>query len=374
MNSSLSIEHQVALKLIFGDMVFARRYIDGVIAHVNERQTHVLSFGMMRYLSLYIHEAQKATEVAVPELASMLAVENADIIERSRHTLKLFDDTHNQLGGAIGVTGQFDTIGGAQREYFLDNTWFPPAKVLETDMAMYHYRGRLIATNATMVFHLGLPPELFKDDHGFGQALGSLSKGQASYINSFAQGTDWQGPSFMGVTDLRAVKNKDIRSSKFYAGLFDPGLSDQARAALVAFQCSMNFLALIVAEDPNPASAEAVFKLKLVTLHHVLSSLTKFKAAFGGSLTPTSVTALTAILSHPTTALLTDITKKGLRNTLMHYIPRGGIVGLLDSGQPLCGLVEAYYPDLDFAGMAKLVDEHTKLVGELIDSWSANGR
>jgi hypothetical protein len=130
MNSSPSIEHQVALKLIFGDMAFARRYIDGIISHANERQTYVLSFGMMRYLSLYIHEAQKATEVVAPELASMLAVENADIIERSRNTLKLFDDTHNLLGGAIGVTGQLDTISGVQQEYFLDNTWLPPAKIL----------------------------------------------------------------------------------------------------------------------------------------------------------------------------------------------------------------------------------------------------
>jgi hypothetical protein len=241
-------------------------------------------------------------------------------------------------------------------------------------MAMYHYRGRLIATTATMIFHLGWPPELFMDNHGFSQALRSLSQGQASYINRLAEGIDWQGPSFVDVADLRAIKNKDTRSSKFYAGLFDPGLTDQARAALVAFQCSMNFLALIVTEDPHPASAEAVFKLKLVTLYHVLSSLTKFKAAFGGPLTPASVTALAAILSHPTTNLLTDITKKGLRNTLMHYIPRGRIVGLLNSDQPLCGLVEAYYPNLDFAGMAKLLDDHTKLVAELIDGWSANGR
>lgn len=136
----------------------------------------------------------------------------------------------------------------------------------------------------------------------------------------------------------------------------------------------MDFLALIVSEEPNPASAEAVFKLKLVTLYHVLSSLAKFKAAFGASLTPASSSALDVILRHPTTALLTDASKKGLRNTLMHYIPRGAVVAQMAIDRPLCGLVKAYYPSLDFAGMAKLVDEHTQLVAEMLDKWSASGR
>jgi hypothetical protein len=371
-NNALSIEHQVALKLIFGDMTFARRYIGAAITHAGEGQAHVLMFGMSRYLSLYIHESHKALETVAPELANLLAVENADIIERARHTVKLFDDT-GQVGGAVGVISQFGTIAEVHRGFFLDNTWFPPAKVLETDMAVYHYRSRLLATTATIAFHHGLPPELINDDDAMNQALLSLSMGQTVYVRGIAEAASWQGPSFMDVSDLRALTNEDIRSSKFYAGLFDPGLSNEAKAALVAFQCSMNFMALIVAEEPNPASAEAVFKLKLVTLYHVLSSLAKFKAAFGASLTPTSSSAVDAILGHPTTTLLTDGSKKGLRNTLMHYIPRGPAVAQLAMDRPLCGLVEAYYPNLDFAGMTKLVDEHTKLVAELLDDWSARG-
>lgn len=144
--------------------------------------------------------------------------------------------------------------------------------------------------------------------------------------------------------DLHAVKNKDIRAIRFYGGLFDRGLSDEARAALVAFQCSLNFLNLMVAEDPNPDSAEAVFKLKLVVLYHVLSSLAKFKAAFGASLGLTAGSALDAVLGHPATAVLTDAGKKGLRNTLMHYRPSATVMPHLSLSEPLYGLVEAYYP------------------------------
>lgn len=373
MDGSISIEHQVALSLVFGDMAFARRYIDGILARASEENAHVLSFGMTRYLPLYVHEAHKAVTVVSPELAAMLAVDNADIVERSRHTVKLFDDT-GPAGGVTGITAKLDNIAGVHRDYFLDNTWFPPARFLETDMAVYHYRRRLIATTATAAFHLGLPPELIKDDAAMAQALVSLSSGLARYVSDFAGASDWQGPSFMNVADLRAVKDQDIRSATFYAGLFDPSLPDQALAALVAFQCSMNFLVLVLAEDPNPASTEPVFKLKLVTLYHVLSSLAKFKAAFGTSLAPTSGNMLDAILDHPGTALLTDGSTKGLRNTLMHYLPRGPAIARLDLSRPLYGLVEAHCPGLDFAGMAKSVDEHASFVAALLNEWSANLR
>jgi hypothetical protein len=370
----LSIEDEVALRLVFNDMRFARRYLQGAVDRAGEQQVHVLTLSMMRYLSLYVYESHKALITILPDLAALLAVDNADVIERSRHTVKLFDDTNPQLGGASGVTSQFNGIAEAHRDYFLDNTWFPPARVLETDMAAYRYRGRLIATTSTLAFHLGLPAGLISRKDAMGQALLSLSAGLSRYVSTAAALVPWEGPSFMDVIDLHAVKNKDIRAIRFYGGLFDGGLSHEARAALVAFQCSMNFLNLMVAEDPNPDSAEAVFKLKLVVLYHVLSSLAKFKVAFGPSLGLTAGSALDAVLGHPATAVLTDAGKKGLRNTLMHYRPSATVVPQLSLSEPLYGLVEAYYPGSDFTGMAKLVDEHTSLVAESLDDWSVNSR
>ena len=42
MNGSPSIEHQVALKLISNDMLFARRFIDGALIRQKEKQTTTL--------------------------------------------------------------------------------------------------------------------------------------------------------------------------------------------------------------------------------------------------------------------------------------------------------------------------------------------
>ncbi len=373
MSGSAEIPEQVAIKLILNDMAFARRYMQGAIACAAKGKAHVPMFCMLRYLSLYVYESYEALKTVAPDMADMLEVDNAQVIERSRHTTKFFDDTNRQLGGISGVTSQLNNISETHRDYFLDNTWFPPAKVLENDLAIYRYRGRLVTTTHALCFHLGLPPEAVKDKDTMGQALMSLSQGQATYISSIAQAIAWDGPSFMDVVDLGAVKSMDIRSSKLYADAFAAGLSDKATAALIAFQCSMNFLALMVAEDPNPDSAEAIFKLKLVTLYHVLSSLAKFKAAFESSLTPASISAIDKILTHVMSAELTDVSKKGLRNTLVHYKPRGAVVAQLTPSQPLCGLVEAYYPNYDFAGMSQALNEHTRLIAQLLDDWSTLG-
>lgn len=53
MDNTYSLGDQIALKLIFSDMTFARRYIQGLIAHRRERQAHVLAFSMLRYLLIY---------------------------------------------------------------------------------------------------------------------------------------------------------------------------------------------------------------------------------------------------------------------------------------------------------------------------------
>jgi hypothetical protein len=370
-NGSPSLEHNVALRLIANDLLFARRFLQGVIDRLGQPQSHIPLFCMLRYLSLYVHESHNALEQVEPNLAAALAVDNADIIERSRHTVKLFDDTHNQFGRVSGVTSQLAGITQAHRDVFLDNTWFPPARVLETDLAVYRYRGRLVLTTHATAFHLGLPLAELRDNVKLGQTLMSIGEGLGRYIGSFTGELPWRGSSFMDGLDLGNVTNKDIRASKVYPAAFDAQLGDEATAALVIFQCSMNFLRLMLAEETNPQSAEAAFKLKLVVLYHVLSSLAKFKVAFGPSLTAASLGRLDVMLDHPTTAELRDPSKKGLRNTLMHYQPRGPqIVARLSLDQPLCGLVEAYYPTYDFATMSKLVDEHVQLVAEQLDDWS----
>jgi hypothetical protein len=98
-------------------------------------------------------------------------------------------------------------------------------------------------------------------------------------------------------------------------------LTEKVSAVLMAFQCAMNFLDLVLSEEANPDSAEAVFKLKFITLYHVLSSLEQLQSRYSAALSPTSTNVLDVILGHQMTNEITRPDPKGLRNVLIHYVP-----------------------------------------------------
>jgi hypothetical protein len=371
--ASTSVIEDAAFRLIGNDLLFARRYLHAAIERSDERQAHIPMFCMTNYLSLYIHESYRAMQRLDPQAAAALAVGNAQIIERSRHTVKFFDDTNPQHGGVNGVAAQFSDIIREHRAFFLGNTWLPPARVLETDIAVYRYLGRLVSTTHAISFYTGLPPESIRNHAAMGQALGSLAESQAHYIASLTNTLPWQGLSFMDALSLGKLTNHDRRAARFYGKPFDAGLPEEVTAALTAFQAALNFLDLMVATDPNIASAEAVFKVKFITLYHLLSSLATFHAERGASLGPASASRLDSILTHPTTTEIIRPDRKGFRNILIHYMPFPQVASQLSLDLPLCGLVEAYYPGTTYADMSTAVAEHTTRVATHLDAW-AKGR
>jgi hypothetical protein len=174
----------------------------------------------------------------------------------------------------------------------------------------------------------------------------------------------------MDALSLGKLTNRDRRAARFYGKSFDTGLPEEVSAALTAFQATLNFLDLIVATDPNAASAEAVFKIKFITLYHLLSSLTTFQAERSASLSLASASCLNSILTHPTTTEIIRPDRKGFRNTLIHYIPFPQVASQLSLDLPLCGLVEAYYPGTTCADMSAAVAEHTTRDATQLDAWA----
>jgi hypothetical protein len=353
--------------------MFARRFLNTFVLRAGGTPAHIPLFCMINYLSLYVHESRRALQSLEPQDAAALAVGNEQVIERSRNTIKFFDDNNPENGGVDGVARQFVNIIREHRAFFLNNTWFPPARVLETDLAVYHYRGRLISSTHAISFYGGLPPEVISDRVAMGQALRSLGESEGRYIASLTDTAPWQGSSFMDVLDLAQVSNKDRRAAQWYGQAFDACLSEEVTAALTAFQAALNFLDCIVSADPNPTSAEAVFKLKFITLYHVLSSLATFKTERGAGLSSGTAARLAAIVDDPSTAEVVRPNRRGLRNALIHYIPFTQLAPQLSLDLPLCGLVEAYCPGSSYADLSQTVNEHTSRVATLLDGW-ADGR
>ncbi|MFI5882056.1 hypothetical protein [Streptomyces sp. NPDC051554] len=371
MSTGANLRDEIATGFISSDITFSRRFLESVMAHPSD--TIIPIFCMNNYLSLYIHESHKALKGINPAIAASLEYEHGPIIERARHTVKLFDDTNQTRGRVGGVSDQFKAIIDAHRSFFLNSIWFPPARLLGTDLGLWRYRGRAISTTHVASFYLGIPPEAFKDMNLLRQQLMAVGAAQGEYITKLSGATSWAGPSFTDAMNFGDVKNTDVRAERYYKAVFDPALQEGTTAALTAFECSLNFLDVLLSADVGSDSADAIFKLKFITLYHVISSLTKLQAEYAATLSPASQDFLDAILKHQTSVDIVRDSSKGFRNTLIHYRPYDSVVAQLSLTLPLYGLVEAHYPDYNHGQMSQAVNEHTARLAGLLDEWSQAG-
>lgn len=365
MSASASLKHDIANRLIESDLMFSRRFLGSVLADLGNAVIPALC--MNNYLSLFIYESHRTLKVIDPQRAALLAYNyEATEIEKARHSVKLFDGS--KVGHA-GVLGEFTGIIAADRERFLNNTWFPLARVLETDLGEWHYRGRLVSTTQVASFFMGISIAV-SDIPVIGQKFSAIAETQARYVDQVTGSLPWHGSSFMDAMSFSELKSRDRRSERYFKRLFDAALSDELTASLSAFQCSLNLLDVMVAADQNAASAETIFKLRFITLYHVLSSLTELKAEYGSKLGSASLGFLDAILSHQTSATIMHTDGRGFRNTLVHYTPEERVVAQLSLSASYYGLVEVYYPAYDFPTLSQEVSEHTTRVATLLDEWA----
>jgi hypothetical protein len=80
-----------------------------------------------------------------PLVAQSLELQYGEVIEQSRHRVKLFDDSH------LGMQGVVDYFAGAlvpaHKKKFVDQVRLPLAKYWKTDLGLFTYHGEQIGTN-----------------------------------------------------------------------------------------------------------------------------------------------------------------------------------------------------------------------------------
>lgn len=361
------LKRNTEIRLITNDIIFARRFLESVAG--NQEQAVIPIFCMNNYLSLFIHESHKTLKRIEPQLADALNLNNAPTIERARHTVKLFDDNKKKFEGVRDYFAH--EIIPAHKSVFLGNTWFPPARALETDLGLYHYCDRLISTTHVANFYLGVPAAAFTDMASLGRLLLAVASDQGAYVATLADDLPWQGQSFLECFNAEGVEHRGVKSWKYYKRTFGVEFSLGTTAALTAFLCSLNSVDLLLTGDAGNASHETIFKLKFITLYHVVSSLTELRMKSAPNLSRASERILDAILDSETSTTIVRDDQTAFRNTLIHY----GLDSRLDFTQlsldlPLCGLVEAYFPSHSFSELSEKVGEHVKYVAELLHEWS----
>ncbi|MFJ6385862.1 hypothetical protein ACIQI7_38400 [Kitasatospora sp. NPDC092039] len=363
MSSGAGIKQDVARLLIERDLAFCRRFLECVVEDTGRAVVPI--FCMNSYLSLIIHESYRTLKVNNPGLAASLAYEHEETIQRARLSVKFFDDSKT---GLDKVGDAFARIIDEGRQAFLGNTWFPPARWLQTDLGEFRYRGRLVATTHTVAFAMALRADALQDLPALRQELSAVARAQSAYISQAAGHLPWRGPSFMNSID--AVQDRDRRSERHFNRIFDAGLPEKMKVSLTAFQCFLNVLDAMLRDDDNPASAETVFKLRYITLYHVLSSLEKLRDEYENALGPESRSLLATMLDHPVSAEIRSGEARHFRNTLIHYTPAEHLASRLSTNAPYYGLVEACFPDRDFPSLRTTVAEHTRWMAATMDQWS----
>ncbi|MFD4630256.1 hypothetical protein ACFVYR_20715 [Streptomyces sp. NPDC058284] len=362
MTTSTSPGNDIALGLIAQDLMFLRRVMQGAVEAGDRAIVPLMC--MYNYSCLMVHESHRALRAIETDLAQTLVYDCADVIERARHSVKLFDDTQKKLP-AIGA--DFGRIIEAHRAEFLGNTWLPLARPLETDLALWRYQGRVISTSHVMNFFMSFSPSQIHDPPSLGRELRTVASEISRYTAAATGELDWTGTSFMEVIS-KSPTAKDVRAKKTYQKSFDPAIPEEIKAALTAFTCALNVVDVLLAEETNGQSDATVVKLRYVTLHHTLSSLTKLANTYGSQLRPSTRQTLEAILTAPMSLKIIQANPQ-FRNTLVHYRPDGRVRDQLSLDAPLFGLVSAYFGE-DFTSFTAGLAQHVRCVAQQMEGWS----
>ncbi|MFK4152902.1 hypothetical protein ACI2LV_13090 [Streptomyces fungicidicus] len=357
----------IALALIAQDIMFLRRFAQSVAVGSLD-QAFVPIFCMHNYMCLIIHESHRTLRQVAPDLADALAYDCAPAIERARHSVKLYDDKYKELDD---VGADFRRIIKEYRQEFLGNTWLPLARPLERDLVLWRFRGRLVSTSHTASFFLAFPPQAFKNKDDLGPRLHAVAIEQGRYISAAAEGLPWQGQSTLDAMQKTDLAENEVRAEKHYRRSFDPALPEEIKASLTAMTCALNTVDVLLADDITPFSETTLFKLRYITLHHVLSSLRKLDDQYGAGLRPSDRALLKGILDLPMSNLILQA-HRGFRNTLVHYRPAQDVQERLSLDVPLYGLLDAYFPADDAGSLSDALTLHTAHVADRMSTWCDN--
>jgi hypothetical protein len=361
----LSLPRQVELALIAEDAVWA---VDSVraLSVLSGRDPSLAAFCIYPHLARIVHEAVRYLARVYPELAAHLTLEYRVQIEAARHSVKLFDDNQR---GFDGVTEWFESENAnAQRDAFIGNARWRWLRRFETDMGQYYLDDSLVMTNHVATYHIALPLAALADkglqrdfssgaSFNLGQVLGTLADGLGGQDRS----------STLSISSLGNLRTRDVRTEHYLRRRFDPAFSGGVKLALTAMQCSLNSITKVLALTELGHEA-AMFRVRLVTLSHVLSALDEVRTRFGHVVNRESTAHLDALLGGPVAQMVRARPCRALRNVSVHYGVDPSWSGL-DPRLPMCGLVEALVPQCWFEQLRSDLRELTVRAATTLNAW-----
>ncbi|BBJ42177.1 hypothetical protein SSPO_048950 [Streptomyces antimycoticus] len=355
---------------IISDANYFGRYTRDILSSSDELLTSVLAFCMAPYFSLAMHESLQKIQKIDPGITAAFSKDTLDISTRSRHSLKLFEDTKRGIEGQIRYFRE--EIFPAHSARFLGNTCLPWARSLETDLGLYSYGGRLVTTTHTATYHLGFEPVKLLEKEA-GPHIRSVFEEYGAFFGSLGANLEDEGADTF-VTSLSAsiLHDEDVRSSKYYRQVFNGPETPEINAILTTFRALLNFTNLVLLDGLQRQHVEyTTLKIAYLSLYQVLRSVHILLKDPSYSLTASSAESAASIVGSDSAKEILNPNARPFRNMLMHYnLPPKTDASKVDFSRPFFGMIAEYFPDYEIGDFIELVRQCGYMTAGLLEQWA----
>ena len=355
-----------------------RFYCDIVQLFENENLVGHIVWGLIPYFSLFIIESNQYLGKQTPEVFRKMNHQHERIIRASRTRIKLLEDNRNDFKSLIK---HLDWISGCYRYWFIDRHKGISGLVrrfLHPDLSLTSYSGHIIGTSQICMFNLGLGAsdvnltETNWFPNGFSELGHSVALDIGRYIGQIVCGFDLVSYLNDGRHPIPRINGQDFKvqgakSDKYYNSIFNGAGSSQINAFLLLLLATINFIEYVL-NRLTSGTSNSLFKLKYITIYHVVNSLKKLQSIFyKAKLTRESRENFRCVFEDRELTKL--ISNPGFRNILVHYSIDKVPEASLNDSHHFFGLIEHFFPGNTFSDINAATDRQLKRLSGILENW-----
>lgn len=361
-SSSRSAKYQaIELSLIAEDADWAT---DAALAINALSRDHlgVLSFCLVPDWCRIVHESLTYLRPKAPTLP--LQLDYVHHIAACRHSVKLFDDSGRS---AADLVDWFERVATSHRSAFQDLVRWRWVRPFASDLGVARMDGHLIMTTHVAPYRAGLQPDAIRDSAAAGRAMFDMAHEAGAVLGDLVRALHSRTPvRRLDLSHLPAISNVDYKGRRYFGNRFDPSIRLGLKEVLTAIEASANIAGTVLATT-SPGHEAAVFRARLITAAHVISTLRQLRDNFLSTVDVSRIEPMRALLSGEHVDLIASREVRRLRNVSMHYGIDPGVI--IDTSRPMWGLIESLVPGEDLASLSQTVCHVLRQVADCLASW-----
>jgi hypothetical protein len=368
-----SVTQALELEMIRTDVEFCRQLI---LESAVKNSSGILPFGLTPYLSLFVIETYNYFGSRVPGFSNLAKRQHQNILRASRTRIKLYDRKQD----ISSLMDHLEWINDFSRGWMNcgHGGWLGWLKKwVQPDMGLYFYGDHLVSTTQAAFFNLGFANgDIATTQQGEPIGLKELSQSVGRDIGEYISFLSNEFAKALGAPATvlctyqlseSPFRLTDKNTISFLRDLDSSNTPLHINSCLLLSLTTVNFLIHVfrrlVVDDPN-----TWFKLKFLTLYHVVVSLTALQNGFYTSgLSQNSKDVLAHLLDDR--ELKTLRSKSAFRNIMVHYEIRDVPENRLTMDIPYFGLLEHFFAGASFTTVNDLVNRQLLRISAALEDW-----